>query len=116
MNKSMKTVAMILVAGMVLSLVGIAVLSTNQSRNTPSVNQGQNVRLTSNQQGVFNALARRYKCLCGDCTLGLYNCTCDSPKGAKEIKGFIKYNLAQGKTRGEVIKLVSSRYGMQPGY
>lgn len=113
MNRNMKVIAIVLVAGMVISLIGVAILSGNQSNPTA---QSQNANLTSEQQNIFTTLVKRYKCLCGDCTLGLYNCTCDAPKGAEELKGFIKYNLAQGKTRNEVISLVANRYDMQPAY
>jgi cytochrome c-type biogenesis protein CcmH/NrfF len=95
---------------MVFSVVGVAVFSSKEE--VSSYSQVQVGKLTATQQDIYNKLNSRYKCLCGDCDLMLYECDCDSEQGATEIKNFIKYNLAQGQSEAELINSLAARYGI----
>jgi hypothetical protein len=58
------------------------------------------------------AVAKHFKCPCGGCgELPLATCECDMPKGAVEVKHFIRGKLAEGFSVDQVIELVDKRYG-----
>ncbi len=58
------------------------------------------------------AVAKHFKCACGGCgELPLATCECDMPKGAVEMKTFIRERLSEGFSVNQVIELLDRRYG-----
>jgi cytochrome c-type biogenesis protein CcmH/NrfF len=57
-------------------------------------------------------VASNFKCACGGCgELRLVECDCDMPRGAMEMKAFIREKLRDGFTTDQVIKWVEMEYG-----
>jgi hypothetical protein len=59
------------------------------------------------------AIAGRFTCACGQCgELALADCDCDHPRGAREMKAFIAYQISrQRHTADEIVQSVSYEYG-----
>ncbi|NOX89369.1 MAG: zinc-ribbon domain-containing protein [Calditrichaeota bacterium] len=55
----------------------------------------------------------QFECPCGQCDIDeLKDCSCEHPKGAKEVKGFIDRKIAEGRfTPNEIVGLVETVYG-----
>jgi cytochrome c-type biogenesis protein CcmH/NrfF len=57
-------------------------------------------------------VSANFRCACGQCgELPLIDCTCESPRGAKETKDFIRERLREGLTVDQVIQRLEERYG-----
>jgi len=81
----------------------------------------ENIGLAMSQQfqrqplrGEFSSRAmeitRELNCICG-CKMELLPCTCDEPRGSKEIKQFVQVLVDEGLSKTEVIGRVIERYG-----
>lgn len=59
------------------------------------------------------AIAKRFTCACGQCgDLALTDCDCDHPRGAREMKALIAYQVSQKRhTADEIVQAVSYEYG-----
>jgi hypothetical protein len=56
-------------------------------------------------------VAQGFMCPCGKCSDRLDVCTCDHPKGAFEVKGFIAQQLAVGHMKPHIVEMVQKKYG-----
>lgn len=56
-------------------------------------------------------VAKEFACPCGNCNDALDTCTCDHPKGAFEVKGFIAQQLAAGHKKPHIVEMVQQKYG-----
>lgn len=64
------------------------------------------------EEGTVISVAKNFKCPCGGCgELPLATCECDMPRGAVEVKNFIRGKLAEGFSVEQVIELVDKNYG-----
>lgn len=60
---------------------------------------------------AFTAVVARFDCRCGTCSDALADCSCTGPRGATEVKTFIRKRLGEGRTASEVAAEVASLYG-----
>ncbi|GBD90314.1 double zinc ribbon [bacterium BMS3Abin04] len=58
-------------------------------------------------------ITEQFKCPCGQCNVEeLKDCNCNHPKGAKEVKGFIRDKIKQNTyTVDQIITMVNNTYG-----
>lgn len=76
------------------------------------------VETVMNQPSVFSVedhvkeIATRFYCACKQCDHILAECTCEHPKGAGEMKAFIRLKIAQKRfTTKEIVQAVEQEYG-----
>lgn len=53
---------------------------------------------------------KELNCIC-DCKMELLPCTCDEPRGSKEIKQFVQALIEEGLPKSEVIARTVKKYG-----
>lgn len=116
-NPSYKTIA--LAIGIIL-LVGLSFklgLTLFEKERSPVLPEGSTSAplprpaLNVEEEAVIS-VAKNFKCPCGGCgELPLATCECDMPRGAVEVKNFIREKLAGGFSKEQVIELVDKQYG-----
>lgn len=114
-SSSTKKVFIILVAiGAIAGLVGGMIISTREPVVTPTsstTGSSGNITVPVATSALGGEIIARFDCACNTCKLTLAECTCDEPRGSKEMKGYIEYLVKEGKSRDEIIKLVQGKYG-----
>jgi cytochrome c-type biogenesis protein CcmH/NrfF len=67
------------------------------------------VATTADKMEVFS----HFRCPCGQCGMDDLNaCTCEHPRGAKEIKAFVDQRIDEGKlTVAQLVREVDQKYG-----
>jgi ribosomal protein L40E len=85
---------------------------TPGSRSSRSQGIGASARTVQGWDPEVQTVAANFNCPCGECGVTpLDECTCDSPRGAVEVKTYISDLLDQGLSKFEVVKLVEEQYG-----
>lgn len=113
-NSLTKKVFIILVAiGAIAGLVGGMIISTREPVVTPTSSTGSSGNITTPvaTSALAGEVIARFDCACNTCKLTLAECTCDEPRGSKEMKGYIEYLVKEGKSKDEITKLVQGKYG-----
>jgi cytochrome c-type biogenesis protein CcmH/NrfF len=68
--------------------------------------------LTPTSDPGIQRIVSQFDCPCDQCEHTLAECTCEHPRGSKEVKGFITHELLHaGRSEEEVVKLVEEKYG-----
>lgn len=92
-------------------IVGIAILkigeSTPDSASSPPVSDFP----SSLQSPAVLEIAAEFDCFCGSCEDRLDVCTCEHPRGALEVKGFILQKLQEGHHKPHIVEMVRENYG-----
>ncbi len=103
-----------LTVGYTVALVGVGMLAgflifkfgTSESGSENNANVPAAL-----QSAAVLDVAREFMCPCGNCNDPLDTCTCDHPKGAFEVKGFIAQQLAAGHLKPHIVEMVQQKYG-----
>lgn len=78
---------------------------------SPSVpQQYQKPSSRENLSSIALEIIKELNCIC-DCKMELFPCTCDEPKGSKEIKQFVQTLIDEGLSKSEVIARIVKKYG-----
>ena len=79
---------------------------------------GMSLMGAGSQQGQMEPVIEKevfshFRCSCGQCGMDdLKACTCQHPRGAKEVKAFVERRIAEGKlTVARLIREVDEKYG-----
>lgn len=92
------------------------------AKQTAPLQAGTNTRTFSQLKigniGIATAFDReevfsRFRCPCGQCGIDeLKDCSCDHPRGAKEVKAFVDQKIAERKyTVAQLVDQLDERYG-----
>ena len=76
---------------------------------TPKATSSNTIATAIDREAIFSS----FHCPCGQCGVDeLKDCSCDHPRGAKEVKGFVDQKIAEQKyTVTQLIDQVDKRYG-----
>lgn len=76
---------------------------------SPKATPSGTIATALEREAIFSS----FRCPCGQCGIDeLKDCTCDHPRGAKEVKGFIDRKIAEQKyTVAQLIDQLDKRYG-----
>jgi cytochrome c-type biogenesis protein CcmH/NrfF len=93
--------------------VVILVFALNREEEAPEpIHTHTPQALTASTDPATKRIAEQFNCPCGQCEHTLAECTCEHPKGAKEVKAFITHELLHAKrSEAEVVKLMDEKYG-----
>jgi len=99
-------------------LIGFAIfkLSSTPATQTvaPPAPQAAPFQGTVTQSAAVIDIAKDFMCPCGKCNDALDVCSCDHPKGAYEVKGFIAQKLQEGHEKPHIVELLHQQYpGLQ---
>lgn len=109
LKMSISNAMMFVGLGIVISLL-IVVL--NKDSKEPPLQQGLNFSnaMTIQSPAVLD-IAREFMCFCGTCTDRLFECDCEHPKGALEVKSFILQQIRGGHKKPHIVEMVANRFG-----
>lgn len=76
---------------------------------SPKATSSNTIATALDREAIFSS----FHCPCGQCGVDeLKDCSCDHPRGAKEVKGFVDQKIAEQKyTVAQLIGQVDKRYG-----
>ncbi|MBS3906161.1 MAG: zinc ribbon domain-containing protein [Syntrophaceae bacterium] len=115
-NPSYKTIALVIGLVFVLGLslnLGLSFFKEKSPPQSPSIPASTSIQKSSVKvdEAQVIAVAKNFKCPCGGCgELPLETCECDMPRGAVEVKNFIREKLGEGSSVEQVVELVDQKY------
>jgi hypothetical protein len=101
-------IVLVVIAGILITILSLAPGSRSTGSKGVSVVSGQ----SDNWEAEVLGIAANFNCPCGECGITpLDTCTCDAPRGAIEVKTYIRELLGQGLSKFDVVRLVEEEYG-----
>ncbi len=101
-------IVLVVIAGILITILSIVPGSGNSRSREVNIVSGKNDTWETEVLGI----AANFNCPCGECGITpLDTCTCDAPRGAIEVKTYIRDLLDQGMSKYDVVRLVEEEYG-----
>jgi hypothetical protein len=101
-------IVLVVIAGILITIMSLNPGSSNTGSRKVNIVSGQN----DNWEAEVLGIAANFNCPCGECGITpLDTCTCDSPRGAIEVKTYIQDLLGQGLSKYDIVRLVEEEYG-----
>jgi hypothetical protein len=109
-NRQLTIIGVALLAiGLILGYIASGVSNKDSANTTFSSPVNANISSLAVME-----IAKAFDCFCGTCDHQLAECSCEHPRGAKEVKTFIAIKLAEGHKSPHIVELVRERFGKNP--